>query len=377
MRLRLSIILLLSILISPSLAVSKSPTLKQKIGQMIMMGFPDNELSEDAPIIKAIQAGVVGGVILFDYNFQTKTFDHNIQNPAQLRKLTQALQHAASIPLLISIDYEGGRVNRLKKEYGFPEVLSAAEIAKQGDAAAFNQAEIMAKTLQAAGINLDFAPVVDLNINPQNPVIGKIDRSFSDDPNTVTRFAGIFSHVFAKHHLLCAFKHFPGHGSSTGDSHLGFVDVTETWQPKELIPYEQLLSTQTSCPMVMIAHVTHHGLDPNDYPASLSEPIITQLLRHKLHFKGVVVADDLQMKAISDQYGTEKAVRLAINAGVDILIFGNQLVPTPEDPAKIVDMIYNDVMSGQIPKKRIEASWRRIMQLKHRYLNNQNTLKTS
>jgi len=331
---------------------------------MIMIGFPGKTVSADSPVVKAIQAGQVGGVILFDYHFQTKTFDRNIESPAQLKKLTTDLQKQAAIPLLIGIDYEGGKVNRLKASYGFPDISSAAAVAHAGDAAAMRQAQQMADTLRAVGVNLDFAPVVDVNINPDNPVIGKLERSYSSDPREVSHFAGILSRTFHHANILCAYKHFPGHGSAANDSHLGFVDVTHTWQKQELDPYRILFSLQDSCSLVMIAHVVHHGLDENNYPASLSRNIITGLLRQQLHFKGVVITDDLQMKAITSQYGVTDAVRLAVNAGVDILLFGNQLVPEPQDPADIVDLIYKDVQSGRIPRERIEASWRRIMQLK-------------
>jgi beta-N-acetylhexosaminidase len=339
-------------------------SLKQKIGQMIMVGFPGKTIHPDDAILKSIQAGDVGGVILFDYNFQTKTYDKNIESPEQVRTLIHDLQHDAQIPLFVAIDYEGGRVNRLKKEYGFPDTLSAAAFGKLTDADARVHAVAMAKTLKTEGINLDFAPVTDVNINPDNPIIGKMERSFSADPDRVTHYARIFSKAFHDEHIFCSYKHFPGHGSSAADSHLGFVDVTETWQPEELLPYEKLLNHRGNCGFVMIAHVINGKLDDEKYPASLSKKMITDLLRRKLHFKGVVVADDLQMKAISDHYGNAEAIRLAINAGVDLLIFGNNLVAEPVDPAGIVDLIWQDVQDGKIPESRIDDSWRRIMKFK-------------
>lgn len=362
---RLSMILLMGCLtLFFARSVQAEPDLKHKIGQMILVGFSGKRLSEEAPIIKAIQAGEVGGVILFDYNFQTKTFDRNIESPDQLRQLTTFLQKHASPPLLIGIDYEGGKVNRLKPDYGFPEAQSAEALVKAGTAVAEKQAAEMAATMAAAGINLDFAPVLDVNLNPDNPVIGKLGRSFSKDPAVVTHFGRIFSRAFHHASILCAYKHFPGHGSSTLDSHLGFVDVTQTWQPLELEPYRQLLDSHDRCQLVMMAHITHQGLDPEGYPATLSYRITTGLLRNALHFKGVIITDDLQMKAITTHYGVPEAVRLAIQAGADILVFGNQLVAEPQDPAEIVNLIYHDVLTGKIPRARIEASWRRIMRLK-------------
>lgn len=349
------------------MTITKEITLKHKIGQMLLVGFKGTELQPTDLIVEAILEQQIGGVILFDYNYQTKIYDHNISDPAQLKYLTQQLQNYNKNnmhPLLISIDYEGGKVNRLKEKYGFPPALSAAEIGLGTYEKAAHYAYEMAKTLKEMGINLNFAPVLDVNINPDNPVIGKIDRSFSNNPQKVIHYAELFSKAHQDQGILFAYKHFPGHGSSTSDSHLGFVDVTETWQELELEPYYTLLPQFSDCAMVMIAHVVHYGLDNKGYPASLSAAMTQKLLRETLGFNGVVVTDDLQMKAITDQYGLKEALRLAINAGADILVFGNQLVASYQDPKQLVEMIYADVLSGEISLSRIEESYQRICQLK-------------
>src|SRR3990167_10320992 len=296
---------------------STAATLKEKIGQMVMVGFKGAEISPNDPIAKAILIDEIGGVILFDYDFQTKTFDHNIKIPAQLKTLTQTLQayakkaalihHHAFTPLLIGIDYEGGSVNRLKEKYGFPKTESAGTLGQGSLEDAKHDAEQMAKTLSSEGINLNFAPVLDVNINPDNPVIGKLNRSFSNDPKKVTQYAAIFSKAYQDHGILCAYKHFPGHGSSLDDTHAGFVDVTKTWQSKELDPYQKLLQKSYHCPIVMTAHVVNNALDKKEYPASISYAMTQKLLRDKLNFKEVVVTDDMQMKAITDHYGFEDA----------------------------------------------------------------------
>ncbi len=344
--------------------------LKQKIGQMLMIGFEGTTLTPNDAIVHAIQQHAIGGVILFDHNFQHPEQTRNIENPTQLRQLTHQLQHYTqqtdAPPLFIGIDYEGGKVNRLKEKYGFPATLSAADIGKLSLRDARAHADQMAQTLQNAGINLNFAPVIDINVNPDNPVIGKLDRSFSNDPATVSQYAEIFSACFKAHHILCSYKHFPGHGSSTGDTHAGFVDVTQTWQADELDPYRTLLPKADACQLVMLAHVVNKHLDPAGYPASLSYAITTKLLRHDLHFTGVTVSDDMQMKAITDQYGLTDALPLAINAGADILVFGNQLVAEPQDPKILVDMIYADVQAGKISAARIDDAYAHIMQLKTR-----------
>lgn len=355
-------------------AMANEITLKDKIGQMLIIGFKGTELKPDDPIVQAILAQSIGGVILFDYDFQTKTFEHNIKSPEQLQTLTQQLQTYAKqaaitrknnlSKLIISTDYEGGKVNRLKESYGFPNTLSAAEIGQGTDQQAQQYAQQMATTLQEAGINLNFAPLLDVNVNSDNPIIGKIGRSFSSDPKKVVEYAAIFSKTYQDYGILCAYKHFPGHGSSTKDTHAGFVDVTQTWQAQELDPYKQLLQQPYRCPMIMTAHVVHYGLDSKGYPASISASITTDLLRKELNFDGVVVTDDMQMKAITDNYGLVEAIKLAVNAGADMLIFGNQLVAMPQDPQQLVDIIYNDVKSGQISEARIDEAYQRIMKLK-------------
>lgn len=358
----------------PLCATAKPVSLKEKIGQMLLIGFKGTEVNNNDDIVRAINAQEVGGVVLFDYDFHTKTYDRNIRNPEQLKKLISDLQNYAKaaahahhnklIPLIISVDYEGGKVNRLKEKYGFPNVPSAYEIAKLTPAEINHVANTMAQTMKSVGINFDFAPVLDVNVNPDNPIIGKLDRSFSADPKVVSQDAYIFAKAFHANRIACSYKHFPGHGSSKTDTHQGFVDVTDTWQPFELDPYKKLLRKIGSCPVIMTAHVVNKHLDPQGFPASISRAITTDLLRNKLKFNGVVVTDDMQMGAIKDNYGVAEATLLAINAGADILVFGNQLVDTPQDPKEIVDVIYNDVKAGKISEKRIDESYRRIMNLK-------------
>jgi len=350
--------------------------MKEKIGQMLLIGFKGTELHADDFIVKAILAQRIGGVILFDYDFPTGTYDHNIKNPEQLKHLTSQLQdytrQAAQdntnnlYPMFIGIDYEGGKVNRLKENYGFPKTLAAADIGQLSLAEANQYAQQMADTLNQAGINLNFAPVLDVNVNPDSPAIGKLGRSFSADPQKVADYAAIFARAYQEKGIFCSYKHFPGHGSATGDTHAGFVDITQTWKEYELDPYKKLFRQQNGCDMVMTAHVVHYGLDSKGYPASISTPITKELLREKLNFTGLVVTDDMQMKAIADNYGLAEAVRLAINAGADILVFGNQQVPAPQDPQEIVDMIYDDVMTGKIRESRIEEAYQRIMKLKEK-----------
>lgn len=349
-------------------------SLRDKIGQMLLIGFDGKKINAKSPIVKTIEENNIGGVILFDYNYHTNTFDKNIESPEQVKRLNHELQyyaeqgnlqhHRMQLPLLISVDYEGGQVNRLGEQYGFPPTLSAAEVGKRGIKEAESTAKSMSQTLKKTEFNLDFAPELDVNVNPDNPVIGKKDRSFSSDPKQVTRFARIYTHHFLNQRIQCAYKHFPGHGSSTKDSHLGFVDVTETWHPYELEPFTRLINSNETCGVVMTAHIVNRQLDRSGLPATLSHKILTDLLRNQLHFKGVIITDDMQMKAISENYGLEQALVLAINAGADMLIFGNNLSVPEQNPAQVIDIIEAKVQSGKISQQRINEAYQHIVTLK-------------
>lgn len=368
--------LVLSLCIStPILAIKPhTPSLRDKIGQMLLIGFDGKQVSGQSDIIQQIEKNNLGGVILFDHDFLSKTDNKNIENPAQVKQLNEKLQfftkqaqikhHRAILPLLISVDYEGGKVVRLQKKYGFPATISPAEAGKSSTETAKSAAKSMAITLKQTGFNLNFAPSLDLNINPDNPVIGKKNRSFASDPKTVTRYASIYSHEFLRQNIQCAYKHFPGHGSSTKDSHLDFVDVSNTWKSIELKPYQQLLQSDHACGVVMTAHIVNRQLDKSGLPATLSHTILTGILRNQLHFKGVIITDDLHMKAIADNYTLEKALVLTINAGADMLIFGNNLGQKAEDPAHIIDIIEARVRTGEISEDRINEAYQRIVGLK-------------
>ncbi len=347
--------------------------LRHKIGQMLIVGFEGTKVDQNSEIIQNIEADHLGGVILFDYNPYTHTYK-NIENPEQVKKLNHDLQHFThqsnltnsrpELPLLISIDYEGGEVTRLKEEYGFPKTFSAQYVAEQNIQNAEKIAETMALTLKQLGFNLNFSPVVDVNINPNNPIIGKKNRSFSADPKEVAIYAAIYCKQFLKHHIQCSYKHFPGHGSSNEDSHLGFVDVTKTWHPNELEPYQILLNQDISSGVVMTAHVINKQLDPSGLPATLSYRILTEILRNEFHFKGVIMTDDMQMKAISDHYGLDEALELAILAGADMFIFGNNLSSSTQNIKEVINIIEEKVKSGVISENRINESYQRVLSLK-------------
>lgn len=357
---------LAALIIAATLAVlpthSDATNLDTMIGQMIMAGFRGYEVNADSTIIHDIKERHLGGVILFDYDVAQGKADRNIKSPEQVKKLTSTLADAAIIPLFISVDQEGGRVQRLKPAYGFSGTPSAQELGKAGKAAVAAAANKIGKQLRATGFNLDFAPVADVNVGPNSPAIGKLGRSFSSDPERVATCDRIFLKGLAAHGIIGSLKHFPGHGSAGADSHLGVTDVTQTWTETELIPYRKLIQDGTA-KVIMTAHIFNAHLDP-EYPATLSHRIITDLLRDKLGFDGVVITDDMNMKAITSQFGQAEAIRLAIQAGADILLFGNNLEYDPSIVKKAHGIIRKLVDNGDITEERIVQSYTRIMRLK-------------
>lgn len=349
-------------------------SLREKIGQMLIVGFDGATFNPHSALAQAIDQCNLGGVILFDIDLTTNTTSKNIVNKAQLQTLNAALQqftehtnlkrNRPQLPLIISVDYEGGQVNRLKEHYGFPQTYAAADIVKLELVQAKKAISQMARTLKETGFNVNFAPVLDLNINQNNPVLSKKLRCYSNEPSKVAKYGNLVCQTMAQQGIACAVKHFPGHGSSTKDSHLDFVDVSDTWQPAELEPYAILLA-QTNAPrMVMTAHVVNRQLDPSGLPATLSNGMLNGLLRQQMNFDGVIITDDMQMRAIRAHYGLEKALVLAINAGIDMFIFGNQLQQPADEPSHIITLIENNVHAGNIEPLRIEEAYRRIAAFK-------------
>ena len=344
--------------------MNSDATLQEKIGQMLLIGFRGFEITDADPISQDIRERNLGGVVLFDQEMaDTSRQDRNIKSPEQVAALVASLQARAKIPLLVSIDQEGGRVNRLKSTYGFPDTLSHEELGVIDDLKqTFTHAEQIAKTLADLGINLNLAPVVDLDANPDNPIIKGKKRSFSFDPEKVAQHAMAYARAHRKQSVLTCAKHFPGHGSARGDTHLGLVDVTKNWSDQELIPFERMIEADL-CDTIMTAHVFNSQLDP-ERPATLSKSVVSRLLRQELGFKGVVVSDDMEMKAISGHYGLENAIQFAIEAGIDVLCFGNNMNFTPNIGEKAANIILELVQSGKISEARIEESFQRVMNLK-------------
>ncbi|WP_332449962.1 glycoside hydrolase family 3 protein [Methanoculleus sp.] len=346
-----------------------SLTLEEKIGQMLLVGFRGYSVDNDSQIARDIAVGRVGGVILFDRDVALGTSERNINNPAQVRALTASLQgYAGKVPIFIAVDQEGGAVCRLKESYGFTPTVSAWSLGEQNNETVTREAgRALAAMVGENGFNLNFAPVVDLAVNPDSPAIGRLNRSFSANATVVADNA---RWVIEEHHrqgVMTAIKHFPGHGSAVSDTHAGFTDVTETWSEEELQPYQDLIARGLP-DMVMTAHVYNADLDP-DYPATLSTPTVTGILRDRLGYQGVVVTDAMDMGAIHDNYDLRESLRLSINAGCDIFLFANNLVYDELIAERAVGIVEDLVEAGEIPEERIDESCGRILRLKMEYLD--------
>jgi beta-N-acetylhexosaminidase len=339
-------------------------SLREKIGQMLLLGFRGYEIGDADPIARDLAERNVGGVILFDQDMaDPRRRGRNIESPDQVRALCEAIRYRSQTPPLIAIDQEGGRVNRLKPSHGFPETLSHEELGAIGDPSrTFAQAEAIARTLASLGINLNLAPVVDLDAGPENPIIKGKGRSFGADPETVGRHAVEFARAHRKHGILTCSKHFPGHGSARSDTHSGWVDVTPYWTEQELLPFQRLVDAKL-CDSVMTAHIFNAHLD-SDRPATLSPNVLEGLLRRRLGFEGVIVSDDMGMKAVSGQYGLEQGIQMGIEAGLDLFCFGNNMQFDAYIGEKVSNILCRLIDSGQITESRIEESFQRIQRLK-------------
>ncbi|WP_420333886.1 glycoside hydrolase family 3 protein [Roseibium sp.] len=335
--------------------------LRQKIGQMVLIGFVGDRPSRSGVkrVLEQLEAGEIGGVLYLG---------RNLRNKQTVQRMNAAFREAspAALPPLIAIDQEGGRVQRLRSRNGFPDTPSARYIARKGEPDdAKRTYSVLAESLAGWGFTLNLAPVVDVDANPRNPIIGRLGRSFSPDPERVSAFASTFVSAHREHGVLTALKHFPGHGSSLRDSHKGAVDITGTWSEDELIPFRQLIAGDMA-DIVMTAHVINHKLSETEanVPMSLSHSALTGLLRDDLGFTGVIMSDDIQMDAIRWNFSLEDAVLKAVDAGTDILLFANDRRPDPEIPQKVADILEAAAANDPDIARKIDDAYDRIVTLK-------------
>ena len=362
------ILSLILTIISAGAAYGQLPAdsvLRRYAAQMLMVGFKGDSINDQSDAARYVRDLKVGAIVLFDVDLtgDATIGSRNVTSTGQLAELTSKLQSYADYPLLIALDQEGGRVVRMKTQYGFQPIVSAKYLGETDneDTTRF-YGHRMGEQLHRYGVNINLAPVLDLD-NPECPAIGKLNRSYGASPSQVLRHARWLIDEHHKQGVLCAVKHFPGHGSAISDSHWGFVDVTQTWDPEELIPFRKLIN-EGRVDLVMTAHIFNQKLDP-DYPATLSRKTLDGLLRKKLGYDGVVVTDDMYMEGIINKYSIERALVLAINAGADLICVGNNINTgfEADRPFRLVDIIVGAVKRGEIPYARLLQSHNRIERL--------------
>ena len=342
-------------------------TLQEKLGQLFIVGFEGSEPSE--ALKDLIQRHRIGGVILLG---------RNIRDPLQLLSLTTALQESrgalpglpssgglkpapTNLPLFIAVDQEGGRVSRLKAP--FTQFPSPTRLGKSGSVEmASAVGASIGKELRAVGINVNFAPVLDVNINPQNPVIG--DRAFGSDPALVGKLGVAFFQGLKDQRIISVGKHFPGHGDTALDSHEALPVVgprRERLERVELRPFAEAI--KAGIPALMTAHVLYPALDPL-LPATLSKTILTDLLRGELAFPGLIMSDDLEMKAIASYYGIGEAAVRFVEAGGDLVLICHRF----DRQLEAVEAVRRAVEEGRLSEERIDTSLERIAKAKEEYL---------
>ncbi|MFZ5813177.1 MAG: glycoside hydrolase family 3 N-terminal domain-containing protein, partial [Thermodesulfobacteriota bacterium] len=339
-------------------AVLAAMSLEEKVGQLFTVYFEGPLVSDD---LRGMIANYhIGGVIYYGVS-------GNVENPAQVAALSRDIQaEAAKTPrgvgLFVSVDQEGGPVARLRREVTlFPSNMAVAATGKPKNARI--AAEITARELRTLGINVNFAPVADVNVNPDNPIIGI--RSYGQDPARVSRFVAAAVRGYDKNRMLCTPKHFPGHGDTATDSHLGLPMVTHdaaTFARVDLPPFQAAISAGTRA--IMTAHVELPAVDPTNTPSTLSRPVLIELLRNRLGFRGLVFTDSLGMGALAGTVGTVEAAARALAAGADVLLFGADRGHTPAQQRQAYARVLAGVRSGEIPESRLDESVRRILETK-------------
>jgi beta-N-acetylhexosaminidase len=346
---------------SPSTAPSATAaiSLETRIARLLLVGFRGLTIDDVGATRSDIADRGLGGVILFSTD-QLTGKPRNITSPRQVTKLVADLRALApDRTLLVATDQEGGKVARLGPATGFPAVPSQAAVGGKSDAVVEAWARSIAGTLDQVGINLNLAPVVDLNVNPHNPAIGALGRSFSADPDVVAHDASISVEAHRAVRVRTALKHFPGLGSATANTDFGVADVTDTWSRTELQPYRTLLAAR-QVDSIMVGNLVNGQID-SDTPASLSMATVTDLLRGELGWQGLVVTDDLQAGAITDAFRAAEAIRLAILAGNDLLLLANQQTYDPDLVAQTIELIAGFVQNGTISEARINQSYDRVV----------------
>ena len=335
-------------------------TLAAAVGELLLIGFYGASSASPSARLLARQArrGQVGAVFFVDQNIGTAE---------EVAGLLRLFRSGATRPLL-AIDHEGGIVQRLTAAHGFTPLPAARDVAATMSPA---QARLLyaqaGHELAALGFNINLGPVLDVD-EPTNPAIGVFGRAYSTDPERIATYAQAFVEGFASAGILCAAKHFPGHGRAVSDSHDGAADISATWTEAELDPFARVLASNHAPPMVMTGHLRLDPVAPDGRPATVSAPIVTGLLRERLRYQGVVVTDDLDMGAVSHIMGREDAIVQAIAAGSDLLMVKNLFGYDPLMPQRAVSWVRTAIARGVLSEEQVMAAAERVRAIRRRAL---------
>ncbi|MGX1308855.1 beta-N-acetylhexosaminidase [Amorphus suaedae] len=336
-------------------------SVEEMVGQLLVVGFTGKTpASASATAVRTeIAEGRVGGVLFLR---------HNIGSAADVKALTASFASAGTPPPLIMIDQEGGLVSRLPAKIGFPATPSAEAVARDNSPEKAHAIYAkMAQALKAWGFNVNLAPIADVAVNPNNPVIAKAGRAYASDPRTVAAYDEAFVTAHRAAGVAPTLKHFPGHGSSASDSHDGAVDITRTWSEAELVPYRELIDAGL-VDIIMVGHLRldRHGTGTT-LPASISPDIIEGMLRSELCFNGVVMTDDLIMHAIRNRMSATDAVIAALKADSDLIVVSGDSSTGPDFPQKVAAAVAAEAARDPDFLRSIAASYGRVMALKNRF----------
>lgn len=319
-------------------------SIKEKLYQMFILGT-------DGDGYKKALANGLGGIIFFT---------HDIKTPEQFKTLVKECKTLAKIPPFLSIDQEGGRVERTENIHNGKKYLSAKYAYEKGTDYLKNQTSEIAKELKAYGINLNFAPCIDVNTNPANPIIG--ERAFSSNPDEVIEAGKIVSAEYRKNGIIPCVKHFPGHGDANADSHLTLPEIDLTLEEMEKTHIKPFKACAKEIETIMAAHLHCTCFEKDEIPTSLSKNAISYL-RNKLGFNGVVVSDDMIMKGVA-KFGAVEAVEMGIRAGLNMFIYRNS---TPET-IEIIETVAKKAENDKELSENIEKSVKKIMKLKEKFI---------
>jgi len=326
-------------------------TLRQKAAHMLLMGFIGDNLETDgaASISAHLEQGRIGGVLFLR---------HNVRSRDGVEGMTERFRSIAPTAWM-AVDQEGGAVQRLSGDLGYSAIPRAFVISEEQTVEEARELyRAAAIEFRDAGFNLNLAPVADVQ-DDENGVIGRWGRGYGADGERIADYAGAFIEAFESQGAACSIKHFPGHGRSSGDSHHGFVDISESWSDAELDPFRRLINAGQAH-LIMGGHLTHTGLDPAGDPVTFSRPILTDLLRGQMGYNGALITDDLDMGAIRENYDQREAVIRSIQAGNDMVMMSNSAAPDPELPQRFADWVEEAVGSGELTEHRIDQSIARL-----------------